>query len=108
MFNPADVQAVVRSGSDSRYWQQVLRHCFDGGLQPVLDEYAHLLREQTAVVDDPPEAVVGPALRCCPSGASVHLDGSCARLGLYKWPSWGGDRAPCHGVRVRAKLGRLG
>ena len=57
LFNLPDVQALVRSGSDSRYWQQVLAHCLDGCLQAVLDEYAHLLREQTALVDEPPESI---------------------------------------------------
>lgn len=57
LFNLPDVQALVRSGSDSRYWQQVLSHCFDGCLQAVLDEYAHLLREQTALVDEPSESI---------------------------------------------------
>src|SRR5207249_6031787 len=57
LFNLPDVQAIVRSGSDNRYWQQVLAHCLDGCLQAVLDEYAHLLREQTALVDEPPESI---------------------------------------------------
>jgi len=58
LFNLPDVQALVRGGSDSRYWQQVLSHCFDGCLQAVLDEYAHLLREQTALVDEPLDSIV--------------------------------------------------
>jgi len=54
MFNLPDAQATIRRGRRSRYWQQVLNYCLDGGLQAVLDEYVHLLREQRAPTDGAP------------------------------------------------------
>jgi hypothetical protein len=52
LFNLPDVQALLR-GKGERYWKRVLLQCFEGGLQSVLDEYAHLLHEQVAAVDEP-------------------------------------------------------
>lgn len=44
LFNRPESMAVVRSNDDSEpYWQAVLRHCFDGNLQALLDEFVHTL-----------------------------------------------------------------
>ena len=50
LFNRPTIVSVVRgatedAGADAdSYWRQVLRYCFDGNLQAVLDEYCHMLK----------------------------------------------------------------
>lgn len=51
LFNKPEIVAVLRAEEDERYWQAVLDHCFDGGLQAVLDEYAHVLVESEGLQD---------------------------------------------------------
>lgn len=44
LFNRPESTAVVRSSDSSEpYWQAVVRHCLDGNLQAVLDEFVHTL-----------------------------------------------------------------
>ena len=46
LFNHAEVIEAVRSQFRGEpYWERVLEYAHAGGLQAVLDEYAHLLRE---------------------------------------------------------------
>jgi hypothetical protein len=46
LFNHAEVIEAVRSEFHGEpYWERVLEYAHAGGLQAVLDEYAHLLRE---------------------------------------------------------------
>jgi len=51
LFNLKTSNALLRglyksdSQGASAYWRQVLNYCFDGGLQAVLDEYVHFLKE---------------------------------------------------------------
>ncbi len=46
MFDLPEVTWALRGQeAGDGYWRQVLRYCAEGGLQPVLDEYAHVLRE---------------------------------------------------------------
>lgn len=50
LFNHAEVIEAVRSKFPGEpYWQRVLEYTHAGGLQAVLDEYAHLLRESLSV-----------------------------------------------------------
>lgn len=50
LFNHAEVIEAVRSEFPGEpYWQRVLEYTHAGGLQAVLDEYAHLLRESLSV-----------------------------------------------------------
>ncbi len=65
LFNMPEVMAIVRglyggaadddeglgSGRAEPYWRQVVRYCAAGGLQAVLDEYAHVLREALGLLD---------------------------------------------------------
>lgn len=47
LFNQPEVMALLR-GTDTKeqpYWRRVLEYCAQGGLQAVLDEYAHVLHE---------------------------------------------------------------
>ena len=46
MFDLPEVTWAIRGQEAVEgYWRQVLRYCAEGGLQPVLDEYAHVLRD---------------------------------------------------------------
>ena len=46
LFNHPEVREMIRSLRDEEpYWQRVLEYAHGGGLQAVLDEYAHVLRE---------------------------------------------------------------
>lgn len=59
LFNLPEVTAFLRGETgtshrrDDAYWRLVLRYCLDGGLQAVLDEYAHVLIEALAVEHEP-------------------------------------------------------
>jgi len=61
LFNLPEVMALIRS-LDNRppYWRRVLEYCADGGLQAVLDEYAHVLKEALGLsTSAPPDVVSG-------------------------------------------------
>jgi hypothetical protein len=47
LFNRPEIMALVRQpeASVDTYWRAVLKHCLDGNLQSVLDEYSHVLVE---------------------------------------------------------------
>jgi hypothetical protein len=50
LFNHAEVIEAIRTEFRGEpYWQRVLEYAHAGGLQAVLDEYAHLLRESLSV-----------------------------------------------------------
>jgi len=50
LFNHAEVIETVRTEFRGEpYWQRVLEYAHGGGLQAVLDEYAHLLRESLGI-----------------------------------------------------------
>jgi len=50
--------ALIRGMSgEEPYWRRVLEYCVDGGLQAVLDEYAHVLQESLGLMDKPVEEV---------------------------------------------------
>jgi hypothetical protein len=53
LFNVPEVMAMLRAPGeqDDVYWRQVLGYCCRGGLQAVLDEYAHVLREWLGIID---------------------------------------------------------
>ena len=58
LFNHAEVIEAVRTEFGSGpYWECVLQYAHAGGLQAVLDEYAHLLRESLAVESLAPAAM---------------------------------------------------
>ncbi len=53
LFNHAEVIEMVRAElAGEPYWQRVLEYSHLGGIQAVLDEYAHLLRESLGVSND--------------------------------------------------------
>src|SRR5207249_11936324 len=53
LFNLPEVTALLRGRRSRRvpYWQTVLRYAAAGGLQAVMDEYAHLLKESLGLAD---------------------------------------------------------
>jgi len=52
LFNHAEVIELVRSAkTDEPYWKMALAYAHAGGLQAVLDEYAHLLQEGAETSD---------------------------------------------------------
>lgn len=56
LFNRPEVTALIRGmNRDVPYWRSTLEYCVDGGLQAVLDEYAHILQEFLGVSDLPPD-----------------------------------------------------
>jgi len=58
LFNHAEVIEAVRTEFRGEpYWQRVLEYAHAGGLQAVLDEYAHLLRESLSVAALSPSAI---------------------------------------------------
>jgi hypothetical protein len=58
LFNHAEVIEAVRTEFQGEpYWQRVLEYAHAGGLQAVLDEYAHLLRESLSVAGLPAAAI---------------------------------------------------
>jgi hypothetical protein len=67
LFNQPDVMVMLRRvNNDEPYWQRVLEYCARGGLQAVLDEYAHVLVEHLGVSGRTVEQIerdVGTAMR---------------------------------------------
>ncbi|MCC7178695.1 MAG: DEAD/DEAH box helicase [Acidobacteria bacterium] len=60
LFNQPDVTVMLRhrhgegegqAVRDTPYWRHVLTYCAEGGLQAVLDEYAHVLLESNGLLD---------------------------------------------------------
>jgi hypothetical protein len=60
LFNHAEVIELVRSAkTEEPYWKMALAYAHAGGLQAVLDEYAHLLQEGSETGDRSPGEVAG-------------------------------------------------
>ena len=58
LFNHAEVIEAVRTEfSGEPYWERVLEYAHAGGLQAVLDEYTHVLRESLSVAALPSAAI---------------------------------------------------
>jgi helicase-like protein len=53
LFNSPEATALLRAEQPETFWREVLRHCIDGDLQAVLDEYTHLLRESEGLTEKP-------------------------------------------------------
>jgi hypothetical protein len=59
LFNAPEVISMIRGlNGDEPYWRQVLEYCVNGGLQAVLDEYAHILRDSLGLFDKPEGEVI--------------------------------------------------
>ncbi len=58
LFNIPEVIALVRGlNHEEPYWRRVVEYCVAGGLQAVIDEYAHVLRELLGLLDASPEVI---------------------------------------------------
>jgi len=58
LFNLPEVMAMLRGLAPTEpYWRRVLEYCVAGGLQSVLDEYAHVLRDTLGLVAQIPNHV---------------------------------------------------
>jgi len=58
LFNLPEVTAFIRGmNREEPYWRRVVEYSASGGLQSVLDEYAHTLRESLGLVDHSPEEI---------------------------------------------------
>jgi len=58
LFNQPEVTALLRADDDRiPYWRRVLNYCTDGNLQSVLDEYAHVLKENTGLTQRPGDEI---------------------------------------------------
>jgi len=52
LFNQPEVLALLRGMNDQEpYWRRVIEYCVAGGLQSVLDEYAHVLGDSVVKPD---------------------------------------------------------
>lgn len=52
LFNRPHATVLLRGlGTREPYWRRVLEYCCDGGVQAVLDEYTHVLRESLGLLD---------------------------------------------------------
>lgn len=67
LFNSPEATALIRERERREpYWRSVLRYCAAGGLQPTLDEYAHVLRESKVLLGRPPgEVAAGISTAMC-------------------------------------------
>ena len=54
LFNLPEAMMILRGMNRAEpYWLRALEYCIDGGLQAVLDEYQHVLRESLGLLDKP-------------------------------------------------------
>jgi len=104
LFNLPEPMALLRGmNREEPYWRRVLEYCVNGGIQSVLDEYVHVLRESLGLIDKPfPETAgkiskaVRDALTLRTSNLSVddiEVDPSTCRVGCQD-----------HGMRARFAL----
>ena len=54
LFNQHDTVALLRRGSEDRYWHSAVTHAARNNLQAVLDEYIHCLVESEGLMDAKP------------------------------------------------------
>jgi hypothetical protein len=72
LFNLPEVTAFIRGmNREEPYWRRIVEYSAAGGLQSVLDEYAHTLRESLGLVDHAPEEIARQVARVM--GESLSL-----------------------------------
>jgi len=53
LFNRPEVTCLLRGLSGKTpYWMRIIEYCAEGGLQAVLDEYVHVLKEYLGLMDE--------------------------------------------------------
>ena len=59
LFNLPEVTNMIRGlNSEEPYWRRVIEYCMNGGIQSVLDEYVHCLRDSLGLIDESQEAIL--------------------------------------------------
>jgi hypothetical protein len=86
VFNEPEAMALLRvGGSEAAYWRRVLEYAVGGGLQAVLDEYVHQLRDQLGLFDREPSDAAGELAEAIASALSLRtssLDVDVIRVGV--------------------------
>ncbi|MET4607634.1 hypothetical protein ABIB90_007138 [Bradyrhizobium sp. JR4.1] len=72
LFNQPDAIALLRRGTEDRYWHRVLTYGLDHNLQAVLDEYAHYLIDAEGLSSLGPEERALGVSRAMASALSVR------------------------------------
>jgi hypothetical protein len=121
LFNQSDSTAVIRAtardkGKKDDYWKECLQYCAGGGLQAVLDEYAHLLIGEAGVIGKPADEVCATLAEYMAGAAGLHratvgahkvtvdtrVRSETARLRSRFALRFGEERADAEGEKVRA------
>jgi hypothetical protein len=103
LFNQPDATALLRA-HDERipYWRRVLSYGIDGNLQAVLDEYAHVLKENVGLAQRPGSEIatgVAEAMR-----EALSLRPSSLRVDDMKATPYGHIRLKEFSIRCRFAL----
>lgn len=72
LFNQHDAVAMLRRGTDDRYWHRVLTYSVDHNLQAVLDEYAHYLVDAEGLGGRAPEERASGVARAMVTALSIR------------------------------------
>lgn len=73
LFNLPEVTAFIRGmNREEPYWKRMVEYSASGGLQSVLDEYAHTLRESLGLVDKSPEEIAIKVARAMGDSLSLR------------------------------------
>jgi hypothetical protein len=73
LFNLPEATALIRGIKDEEpFWRRVLEYSIDGGLQAVLDEYAHILHESLGLVSDNAENISAEIAKAMTSALTLR------------------------------------
>jgi hypothetical protein len=104
LFNLPEVMALLRGMNNQEpYWRRVLEYCVNGGLQPTLDEYAHVVRECLGLISRPPEETATKIGQTICSALTLRT----SRLGVDKIdadPSSGTVALDSSGISMRGRF----
>ena len=76
LLNHPESTTLIRSGRSGPYWRRALSYCVEGGLQSVLDEFAHLVYDLHAVERLDPDrraGLIGDLIRSTASARSARI-----------------------------------
>lgn len=99
-FNHPDSTAAVRSTTErADYWRQCLEYSAAAGMQPMLDEYVHLLASETGHQSDDPEVAASSAANRLASVTGIRR----ARVGASDIRV-SGNRVKYESIYVRSRF----
>jgi hypothetical protein len=79
LFNLPEVMGLLRGmNAEEPYWRRALEYCVAGGLQPALDEYAHVLRESLGLLNNTPGETASAVAQTMCGALTLHT----SRLGV--------------------------